>query len=377
MENGSELAALRAEIEALQSKVVELEALRARVVALEARGSGASVRGEWDGTGGSGAGVGVAMPTSSLTGRRALLKRAGAAAAGAAVAGTAMALGEATPAAAANGGSLLIGATNVGSNSYTALNISNATGAGHLLMVQEGSSNPSTNTLAAAVAGYATGSLQSGVFGYNTAPHLPPGNPKYGGRFYSSGIGVRARGDHAAMLLEPLGTPPPTRSVYHSQGELVVDTSGTLWYCTATGNPGTWHRLMGATNDAGSLTILPATVRCYDSRVGSPPAGGTKGKITSAATRQIDTTNNSTGVPAGATAVLVNLTVANTSVAGFLALFKGGIAWPGTSSINWDHAGQAIANLAVVALDPTAKIAAYCTAGASCDFIIDVIGYYQ
>lgn len=55
----------------------------------------------------------------------------------------------------------------------------------------------------------------------------------------------------------------------------------------------------------------------------------------------------------------------------------GGIAWPGNSSINWDHAGQSIANLAVVALNATAGLAAYCTTGAACDFTFDVICYYQ
>jgi hypothetical protein len=41
----------------------------------------------------------------------------------------------------------------------------------------------------------------------------------------------------------------------------------------------------------------------------------------------------------------------------------------------WDHVGQNIANLAVVAVDANAPILVRCLG--RCDFVIDVIGYYQ
>ena len=55
--------------------------------------------------------------------------------------------------------------------------------------------------------------------------------------------------------------------------------------------------------------------------------------------------------PAGATAVMVNLTIVSQSPAGFLSAFRNGVAWPGNSSVNWERQGQVIANSAVVAVD--------------------------
>jgi len=114
---------------------------------------------------------------------------------------------------------------------------------------------------------------------------------------------------------------------------------------------------MGGRATAGQPSVLPSTIRIYDSRNGFAPLGVTKGQLANGAVRVIDTTFGG-AVPAGASAALVNLTVTNTSPAGFLALFANGISWPGNSSINWDHANQSIANLAVVALDATAKLQA-------------------
>ena len=98
--------------------------------------------------------------------------------------------------------------------------------------------------------------------------------------------------------------------------------------------------------------------------------------LTGGSQRTIDTKNNSSGVPTGATAVLVNLTVTNTSPAGYLALYSNALAhWPGTSTINWDHPNQSIANSAIVAVDANAQLKAY--ANTNTDLLIDVIGYYQ
>ncbi|MEZ5136124.1 MAG: hypothetical protein R2699_13980 [Acidimicrobiales bacterium] len=61
----------------------------------------------------------------------------------------------------------------------------------------------------------------------------------------------------------------------------------------------------------------------------------TKGQLANGGTRAVDC-KLSSAVPAGAAAALVNLTVTNTSSAGFLGLYKNGINWPGNSSINQD-----------------------------------------
>ena len=121
------------------------------------------------------------------------------------------------------------------------------------------------------------------------------------------------------------------------------------------------------------LHLLHAPVRVYDSRPSTLPAVGPKTPLTGGTTRAIDCTTAS-AVPTGAKAALVNVTAAHTSAGGFIALFKNGIAWPGNSSLNWDHASEVIATTTVVALDPNAKLAAY--AEGSADVIFDVIGFY-
>ena len=126
------------------------------------------------------------------------------------------------------------------------------------------------------------------------------------------------------------------------------------------------------------LNLLSTPQRVYDSRAGFPPLGVTKGQLANGATRTIDLTLGGTGsVPsANVRAALVTLTVTNTNAAGFLALFRNGIVWPGNSSINWDHAGQSIAVSTVVATNTVSEINAYCSLGSNADFIIDVQGYY-
>jgi hypothetical protein len=125
-----------------------------------------------------------------------------------------------------------------------------------------------------------------------------------------------------------------------------------------------------------TLVTLNLPERVYDSRVGNPPLGVTKGKLTNGATRVVDCTEGGAVPGANVKAVLVNLTVTGTNAAGFLALFRTGIAWPGNSSINWDHVNQTSGNMALVATDTLSRITAYCALGASTDFIVDVLGYY-
>jgi hypothetical protein len=123
------------------------------------------------------------------------------------------------------------------------------------------------------------------------------------------------------------------------------------------------------------LNLLPVPIRVYDSRAGADPAGVVKGQLANNAQRVIDCTLNG-AVPAGAAAAMVTLTTVATVGAGFMALWKNGIPYPNTSSINWDHSGTNVAVTTVCAVDATAKLLALTGPGASTDFIIDVIGFY-
>jgi len=61
-------------------------------------------------------------------------------------------------------------------------------------------------------------------------------------------------------------------------------------------------------------------------------------------------------IPTFARAAVINLTVTNTEIAGFVAVFPADVAYPGNSSINWSASNQNIANGVITATDPTGKV---------------------
>jgi hypothetical protein len=117
-------------------------------------------------------------------------------------------------------------------------------------------------------------------------------------------------------------------------------------------------------------TISPA--RAFDSRLGSGPIFSGQTRTISVAT----TTGGAPLVPPTASAVVYNLTVADTVATGFLGLFPAGTAWPGNSSINWFTPGELDANGGIVALGGDRQINVICGGGGSTDFIVDVTGFF-
>ena len=88
------------------------------------------------------------------------------------------------------------------------------------------------------------------------------------------------------------------------------------------------------------------------------------------------TVTNGSTIPHNASAVLTNLAVVSPSAAGFLAMFKDGTTWSGTSNLNF-FAGQTASNNATSAVlngaTGTVKVR---MGGATAHFVIDVFGYY-
>ncbi len=132
-----------------------------------------------------------------------------------------------------------------------------------------------------------------------------------------------------------------------------------------------------AASSAPSSIVTVDPVRILDTRtdVGLP------GPFVSAVSQKLQVTGGS--VPEGATGVLLNVTVAGPSAAGFLAVRPGDATGaPATSSLNFD-AGAVVPNSVQVGL-PTAganagKIDitydAYGVAGPTTEVLIDVVGY--
>ncbi len=71
---------------------------------------------------------------------------------------------------------------------------------------------------------------------------------------------------------------------------------------------------------------------------------------------------------------VINLTITQTEIAGYVAVFPADVAWPGNSSINWSETNQNVANGVITKVDATGKIKIRGGDG-STHVIIDRIGY--
>lgn len=119
-------------------------------------------------------------------------------------------------------------------------------------------------------------------------------------------------------------------------------------------------------NGSASLFYLVTPCRVIDTRGGAA--------LASNATRIVNV-GGACGVPLGATAAAVNLTVVGPTTTGFLALYPSNTSWPGTSTINY-RSGKTRANSAVVRLAPEGTLSVL-NNGAATHFLIDVTGYFR
>jgi NAD/NADP transhydrogenase alpha subunit len=79
------------------------------------------------------------------------------------------------------------------------------------------------------------------------------------------------------------------------------------------------------------------------------------------------------GIPASATAAVLNVTAANTTAASFFTVYPGG-TMPTASDVNWGT-GQVVPNLTVATLTSMGSTSIYNHAG-SADVIVDAFGYF-
>ncbi len=196
--------------------------------------------------------------------------------------------------------------------------------------------------------------------------------------------GARLVGEAAALRFTTGAVvPPPQRSDLHAAGEIEGSDGASdimrFWACVESGTPGTWRELAGP-GTAGSLHVIEPT-RVYDSRKAQPNPGplasGQNRTVSVADGRDVDTgaVTDTDVVPAGATAVTYNLTIADTTGAGFLSVTPGDAATLKASTINWSSGGLTLANAGVVKLDAARQVKVFCGTG-STDFIVDITGYY-
>ena len=190
------------------------------------------------------------------------------------------------------------------------------------------------------------------------------------------------------FTISPTGTATTTSSLNFAAGEtraaattVKVGTGGMVTITNAFGQAFPIVDIQGYFTNAlvapagSSYVPLGAPSRVVDTRSGPTPT-----KFAADETRDISLTAppiaGATPVPAGATAVVANFTVTNTTADGFLTAFPKAIPVnrPLVSNLNW-AAGRSIPNLATIPLSADGKITVYNSAGAT-DVLIDVAGYY-
>jgi hypothetical protein len=124
--------------------------------------------------------------------------------------------------------------------------------------------------------------------------------------------------------------------------------------------------------EAGMHTVTPC--RVVDTRYPTGLLGGPA--LAPNRTRNLPIAG-ACGIPIGASAVSLNVTVISSGAAGDLRLYPGLDPWPPTSTINY-AAGQTRANNAVISLGAYGDIDALCSqASGTVNVIIDVNGYFR
>ena len=254
---------------------------------------------------------------------------------------------------------------------------------------------PATSPFPAGVGGYGDSTITNGVHGSTTAPtgfgvvaaNLAPApatpaatDPVPVGLAVASATGAQMR-----FVPLPGSVTGPTPGT-HVAGELYVDKDGTLWFTvpapTDCGPDAVRFVKLAGTPTAGSYHAINPQ-RVYDSRQTGYTVRGVlapnTNRVVSVADGRSDTGTVTTAnaVPAGATAVLINVTVANMTAPNFLSVTAGDVTTTTTSLLNWSPGDIQIANSITVPVSPTREIRVYNgNQTGSTDVIIDVYGYY-
>jgi hypothetical protein len=172
-------------------------------------------------------------------------------------------------------------------------------------------------------------------------------------------------GQTVPNLVEVALGPSGVVKVYNNLGsaDVVVDLEG---YVDATAT--------------GLYAPLSPPVRVCDTRVAGQGvaanqcqgAGGVAGTLTNSTPKVIAV---GAGVPLGATAVILNVTVTNPSAGGFLTVWPDGSSMPLASNLNW-VAGQTVPNRVIVGV-AGGKVDIALGSTGTADVIVDVNGFFS
>ncbi|MEU4732328.1 hypothetical protein [Streptomyces sp. NPDC023588] len=122
---------------------------------------------------------------------------------------------------------------------------------------------------------------------------------------------------------------------------------------------------------AGSDFTPYAPTRLLDTRDGT---GAVQGKVAPYGSTRVKVGGNG-GIPAGVTAVTLNVTVTNTTSGGHITAFAEDTERPASSNVNFE-AGQTVPNLVIVPVGKNGYVELANRGAQSVDLIADVTGYF-
>lgn len=226
-----------------------------------------------------------------------------------------------------------------------------APGARYAIRLAGADGVPETGVSAVVVNVTVTGPTASGhltVYPYGS-PRPVAANLNYvAGQTVANAV-VASLGSYGAISLSSAAGSP----------HVVIDVVG--WFADRTG---TWP-------SADGYGPLPPQ-RMFDTRTGEG-AGGVVKPLGSASTLTAQVAGRQ-GVPADATAVILNVVATNTTRSGHLTVWPTGRARPGTASLS-TRRGFSVPNLVVAPVGAGGRISMFNAVGAT-DVVADVIGYF-
>jgi hypothetical protein len=276
--------------------------------------------------------------------RRDLLKIAGVVA-GAAVAGK---LASADTASASDGQPLVVAANNSASNIETGLTTSGIDAPAGFRAFKVIAPNFDYGVSGEAKDYGVVGTGAGGVLGLGTV----------GGVFSGSSV---------AINLDPQGNSNEFLQAQAFKGDLAVDPTGALWFCTSDGTPSTgWIKI-----SHGGSRFLATPQRAYDTR--DPGKSRLTASDGSTTTPRVIPVGGLFGVPSNAVGIFGTLSIVNPDLLIFASLWPQG-AFPGTANI-LANPGGFISTSFSVGLNSNGSGTILIGASGATDAIIDVAGY--
>ena len=232
------------------------------------------------------------------------------------------------------------------------------------------------NVAASAAGGITTlyGISQSGslvtIGGVNSTP-----SPNLGQVFAVGALGVTPDDEHIGFDITAQNNAYASMTVGGETGLYTVNLA--TGAATLVGNIGNGDLAIRdlaveiQVDDAASqYTSLASPARLVDTRLSTTIGSG---KVGPGGTLVVGVAGTN-GIPANATAAVLNVTVTQPDAGGFTTVYPTGSALPTTSTLNVDGPGQTRAALATVPLGSNGSVSVFSERGSQ--IIVDVVGYY-